>query len=225
MRGSRCNLGCDAVVSLDGAHAFTCPRGGKSQWRHDSIANTLILCAKSAGVGARPATVADEDSRDHNQSKPDVVLTGILSQQPVNIDVSAVRVEHANVAADVRSRVQLKMRRHREPAHRVGHAFAPFVITGLGGLEQEHALPLLKDLAKRAAAHGIDAWVTRQFVPHWLARFSIVAQRLAGNSLRRHMAAPSQHVSGIGGTTSAADGGFDAYIRAAGAAAAAKKAF
>jgi hypothetical protein len=216
MRATHCNLGCRAVVTLDGAHTFVCRRGGRTQWRHDSVANTLIQCAKSAGVPARPATVADEDRPDKAQSKPDVVIAGITSQLPNNVDVTFVRVENTDVASDVAARVTKKMRGHHDAARRVGHDFTPFVVNGLGGLEPRHALALIRELAQRAAAHNIDEWVGKQFTPHWLARFSIVTQRLAANSLQRSMAAPSQYASRIGGAAAAADGAFDAYVRAAG---------
>jgi hypothetical protein len=180
--GNPCPSGCGGII--DDArltHHFRCKRGGAKLKRHDRVAAVLLACARAARVIAWPATTADTVREDKPQSKVDVVIN--ISGTPLNVDVSIVAAELPDITTRMISANTGKRTKHGGPSAALARDFSPFILDGLGGLDDD-SLALLKRLADEASDSEHDEWRQGQFAPFWRARLSVAVQCVTAETLR-----------------------------------------
>lgn len=193
---------CPGFLDDHGHHAFRCKLGGASQWRHDSVATALIAVSKAAGVAARPAGVGDVDlsavppsaSGKTKAVYPDVVLGPfeMPTGEFVNVDVSSVCAEPVAkpepCVKRMQQRVKSKHRKYHAVSAALGRPFVAAVFNTLGGMHPDF-LYLLKRLGKNFEDGGnsLNAFGGLRFAAFWRHHISICVQRLAADSICRHI--------------------------------------
>jgi hypothetical protein len=210
--GHPCPTGCGGTIDdLRLTHHFQCKKGGAKLKRHDRVAAVLLACARSARLVAWPATTSDTRNTDKPSSKVDVVIniTGI----PLNIDVSMVAVELPNITTRMITANTGKRTKHGEPSRVLNRNFTPFILNGLGGLDDD-SQNLLKQLAKEARDGEHDEWRRGQFAPFWRARLSVAVQAVMAETLRGSRCAiqpQTDDVSYVGRWAQQASGNWDDF--------------
>lgn len=211
MVGSQCQRCKKDTLLADGSHAFACSAGNKHM-RHDRLAKDNVACARSSGASARGASCADVDTPHNPNSAPDVFLTapGLVD---IVTDVSWVISERAHLSRRMADRAKVKHRLYAAGARSLGKQFTTFIMNNMGGIAAE-GLALLKSLSRVAADGAPDADVAAAFTPYWTARFSVLAQRIAGDAITWSLQPWSAHERWVGNSRFASSKAtaFDDYV-------------